>query len=184
MFHGQNSIKGSTWRAGTRNPRNEDSLSFENVRFLLDDETISGLEKQDDENAYFNAIKALAYILSPDQTGVCDELLALLSTNVLVVDEERGIPVLAGDWYSRVDAMLLNDMHSRWGAAVDPIGKCGIMDEVRSLSDHWERTDKGWLLKEEDDLVFLFDELEEWREAFEEKHESHLEDAEGIGKFY
>jgi hypothetical protein len=157
---------------------------LENARFLLEEDTISGFEQIDNERTYHNAIKSLAYLLSSQQTGVCDELMSLLSSDVLRIDAERGIPILAFDWYTKVDALLLLDMHSNWGHSVHLGEKFGIIDEIRKLSEHWERTEQGWLLKEEGEEVFVFEELDEWRDAFEENHQSRIENSEGIGRFY
>ena len=178
-------MSGSKWDAGTRNPRKEGSLSLENVRFLLDDETVSGFQKvKNDESLYYKALQSLAFAVSPQQNGVCDELLALFHMGVLEMDEQRGIPVLSKDWYSLVDAMLLNDMDALWSRNVDPVGRHGIIDDVRKLSDYWQRTDTGWLLKEEGEVVFVFNEIQEWRNIFEAKHQAKSESIDGIGKFF
>jgi hypothetical protein len=175
---------GSKWDAGTTNPRTCNSLSLENIRFLLDDTTIAGLSQIEDETSYYDAVKALAVSLSPNQSGVCDELLALLHTGVLTVDKIRGIPVLSSKWYSFVDVLLLNDMQINWNRTSDPVGKYGIIDEITNLSQFWQLAENGWILKNENELVYDFNDMEEWRAAFEAKHCAKIEGIDGIGKFF
>lgn len=182
MFHG--SVGTRKWIAGSKNHREVNSLSLENVRFLLSDEEISGFAQPENSNSYLTAVTALAHVLSPQQTGICDELLSLLYKDILTIDESRGILSLTEDWCAKVDVTLLEDMQLNWGISADPVGKYGIIEEVRKLSDHWDRTAEGWLLKEEKEIVFLFDELREWRKAFEHKHQVLSEGKDGIGKFY
>jgi hypothetical protein len=184
VFHGQMLGPAQRWIASTKNPREVNSLSLENIRFLLDGEELSGFEQTEDSDSYLAALTALAHVLSPEQTGICDELLALCHKEILVVDESRGTFSLQEDWYTKVDVTLLEDMQLNWGQSVDPTGKFGIVDEVRKLSDYWDRTVEGWLLKEENEMVFLFDELREWRKAFEHKHEVLLEGKDGVGRFH
>jgi hypothetical protein len=184
VFHGQLFVGTQRWIAGTKNHRDVNSLSLENVRFLLSDEEISGFAQSLNSNSYLNAVTALAHILSPQQTGICDELLSLLYKDILMIDESRGILSLTDDWCSKVDVTLLEDMQLNWGRSVDPGGKFGIVEEVRKLADCWDRTTEGWLLKEEDEIVFLFDELREWRKAFEHKHQVLSEGKDGIGRFH
>jgi hypothetical protein len=129
-------------------------------------------------------MKTIAALLSPNNSGVIDELLALIRMNVLSVDE-LGIPRLAEGWWEHVDLLILEDMNNHWGKKVDPQGKFGIVDEIRSpLGERWRRTRDGWVLNDEPaELVFDFDEFDIWREAFEEKQQEEQDDDEGIGKF-
>lgn len=184
VFHGQMAFGTQKWIAGSKNQREVNSLSLENVRFLLGDEEISGFEQPDTSNSYLTAITVLAHVLSPQQTGICDELLALLCKDILIIDESRGILDLSEDWYSKVDVTILEDMQLNWGRSADPGGKFGIIEEIRKLCDSWDRTAEGWLLKEDNEIVFLFDELREWRKAFEHKHQVLSDGKDGIGRFY
>lgn len=181
MFHGQNSLHGSKWAAGSKNPREVNSLSLENARFLLDDKTVAGFEHSKKTNTYYNAISCLAYILSPEQTGICDELLALLHADILTIDENQGIPILSNDWHVKVDALLLNDMHVRWGRSAE---KYGIIEEIGKLQEFWKLNEVGWMLRDEDEVIFSLDDIDEWREAFEQKHQAYSDGLEGIGRFY
>lgn len=129
-------------------------------------------------------LKLIAALASPDRTGVVDELLALIRMGVLVVDE-RGIPGLADDWWEHVDLLILEDMNNLWCSKLDPLGKFGVIDDIRvPLGEKWRRTRNGWVMNDDpNDIVFDFDEFDDWREAFEEKQQELQDDDEGIGKF-
>ena len=197
MFHGQNSLNGSTWAAESYNPRPVHSRSLENVRFVLNDETIVALEqRRDDESQYSEALTKLAFVMTPEQTGICDELMALLQSDILRIDKARGIPVPTQDWYTKVDVLLLIDMDEQWGCIADPSGKYGIAPEVRQrLREHWKPASDGWALvtstkenktrtHDDDDIIFPYEEIVEWRDAFEQKHQMRTDGMNGIGRFY
>jgi hypothetical protein len=183
VYHGQASESGSKWDMNTI-PRSVGSLSLENIRFIVDDSIATNLELPDQSPLKFEAIKILAHVLSPSRTGVYDELLALSRTGVLAVDD-RGIPGLTKDWWSRVDLLLLDEMHESWGLQADTLGKYGVAEKVRrTLNRKWVRTDCGWALaKEDDDIVFDFEEFDEWRVAYEDKQRARSDGADGVGRF-
>lgn len=160
-------------------------MSIENIRFGISDDfprELEGFAIEDAGNAA--AVKMLAHLVSPEISGIFDELLALLSMNVLEIDSQ-GIPKLSRDWWAHVDLLLLEDMNDNWGPKADPRGRFGITDAVRGpLSAAWRRTRDGWVLVDDpNELVFDFDEFDIWREAFEQKQQEKQDDDEGIGRF-
>jgi hypothetical protein len=131
---------------------------------------------------YVEAMKVVAFALSPDRCGIYDELLALIRTNVLTLDDHRGIPMLAKNWWSNVDVLLLDDMWHSWGTRIDVKGNYGITANIRKLLHRkWIRSDSvGWsLVSQPDDIIFEFEEFDDWRVAFE----SRLDGVDGIGRF-
>lgn len=185
VYHGgqETSESGSNWEGNT-NPRAVGSRSMENVRFIVDDTVVANLEKDDQSPFKLEALKRLAHVLSPLQTGVYDELFALIRTGVLSVDE-RGIPALAKDWWSGVDLLLLDDMYESWGVQADVSGWYGVAEKVRrTLNRKWVRTDCGWAFaQDQEDIVFDFEEFDEWRMAFEDKQRAQSDGLEGVGRF-
>jgi len=179
VYHGQVAADttASHWNAHSKNPRQAGSLSLENFHFLINEAIIKNVETGD-------AKKALAHVLSPKQSGICDELLALIRMEIFDIDK-RGIPVLANDWSSKADILLLDDMSQNWGTAADPSGKYGIVEDIRKpLDSEWVRTDYGWAHAEDDfDVVYEFAEFEYWRSAFEDKQQSQSDELEGVGRF-
>jgi hypothetical protein len=154
---------------------------LENARFILDEDLIFNVDSPTDTD---HAATILAHLLSPARSGVCDELLALIRMEVLRLDE-RGIPVLARDWWSGVDLLLLDDMHNHWGVRADPSGKYGIVDDIRKpLAEEWTKTIHGWALTaDKSDTIYDSEEFDAWREAFEDKHHAQTDAMDGIGRF-
>jgi hypothetical protein len=127
----------------------------------------------------------LAHLLSPYRTGVYDEVLALVTMGILSI-APSGIPTLARDWFSRVDILMLDEMHSAWGPKVDPDGLYCVQHKLRrGLEKNWVRTERGWAMADDDpdDLCFDFEELDEWRENFQGTIEAKENHSEGIGRF-
>jgi hypothetical protein len=184
VYHGQEASEGgSKWEVNT-NPRAARSRSLENIRFIVDDTVVVNLDEPDQSLLKLNALKILAHVLSPNQTGVYDELLALVRTGVLLVDK-RGIPALAKDWWSSVEILLLDDMYESWGLQADPNGRYGVAEKVRkTLHRKWVRTHYGWAFaQDEEDIVFDFEEFDEWRMAFEDKRRAQSDGVDGVGRF-
>jgi len=125
----------------------------------------------------------LAHLLSPERTGVYDELFALKRLGIINI--KSGIPRICKDWYGRVDLILLNEMQACWAPSVDNQGKYMVHNKIRSkLSKKWTMEDQGWALKEDpEDIIFDFDEWEEWRESFEAKQDEEAKTVHGIGRF-
>jgi hypothetical protein len=133
--------------------------------------------------AKIQAMKLLAHVLSPNRTGVYDELLAFIRTGVFKIDD-HGIPSPVKDWWLKVDMLLLEDMHEKWGVKADPEGKYGVAKKLRKLLHRkWNRSDYGWALADDDELIFEFEEFDEWRVAFEDKQQTRSDGVDGIGRF-
>lgn len=183
MYHGQASESGSKWDTNT-NPRSAGNLSLENIWFVLDDNVAAHLEHSDQSPFKLEALKILAHVLSPSRTGLFDELLALVRTNVLAVDDQ-GIPALAKDWWSRVDLLLLEEMSESWGLNDDTNVKYGVAENIRkTLHRKWARSYKGWALaNDKEDIIFDFEEFDEWRVAFEDKQRARSDGVDGVGRF-
>lgn len=127
---------------------------------------------------------SLVHLMSPTRTGVVDEVMAFIKMGILEISPS-GVPRLSEDWSSKVDIILLADMDSAWKSQVDSDGKYCVPNALRqSLEEQWERHSDGWALRADpDDLIFDFDELDEWRKTFEGKVEEKTNISEGIGRF-
>jgi hypothetical protein len=185
IFHGQLSESGSKWD-GTSNPRKPGTYSLENLRFIVTDTMITNLgQVKDSTDAMFvYHMKTLAHILSPNRCGIYDELIALIQMKVILV-EPNGIPKLTKDWWSAVDVLLLDDMWNRWGVQTDVNSNYGVHSKIRkTLSRKWFRSEDGWALQpNRNDIIFEFDEFDEWRVAYEAKQQTASDGLEGIGRF-
>jgi hypothetical protein len=126
----------------------------------------------------------LANLLSPNRTGVYDEVLALVTMGILSI-APSGIPKLTSEWFSRVDILMLDEFHGAWGPKADPDGLYCVQHKLRrGLEKNWVRTDRGWAMADDpDDLCFDFEELDEWRLNFEGTVEANENHSEGIGRF-
>ena len=124
------------------------------------------------------------HFLSPSHSGVYDELLAFIKTGIFEISS-NGIPILAPDWFSKVDIILLDDLDASWGTASDPDGRYCVNDELRdTLEEQWIKSDYGWAMSDDPkDLVFDFEVLDEWRQTFEGRVEEQANYSEGIGRF-
>jgi len=127
-------------------------------------------------------VKLLAYAIS--QTGICDELLALVRTEVVSIDN-RGIPKLTKDWWSKVDLLLLDEMHEHFGVQADSTGKFGIAQMVRKKLDRkWVKGHYGWSFENDPhDIIYEYEEFDEWRRAYEEKQQSRSDGVAGVHRF-
>jgi hypothetical protein len=185
VFHGQLSESGSK-RDGHTNPRKPGTYILENLRFIVTDSMISSLEQSKDSSdaQYVYHMKTLAHILSPNRSGIYDELIALIQMKVISVDP-NGIPKLTKDWWSDVDVLLLDDMWNNWGLRADVKNSYGIHSKVKkTLNRKWLRQEEGWAMQpNENDIIFEFDEFDEWRVAYEAKHQTASDGVEGIGRF-
>ena len=134
------------------------------------------------ENADYYCLAA--HMLSPSSSGLYDELMALVKMEVLEI-HSSGIPILTFDWRSKVDLILLDDMDNYWSSDADPDGRFCINYEMRdTLEDFWIKSDYGWSTADDpNDLVFDFDVIEEWRQAFGGTLEERANCTEGVGRF-
>jgi hypothetical protein len=96
-----------------------------------------------------------------------------------------GCVVLDKDWAMHVDPLLLNDMDEHWCKRLDPRNKHCISRSVRTqLESEWTRVRRGWAISSDlDDIVYPDDEWNEWKEHFQDRFESQINDTEGIEKF-
>jgi hypothetical protein len=186
VHHGQ-VVSGGTKLDSTsnfKNPRRQGALSLENLRFLLTEEMVTLLPGLEINQGSIEAMKSLAYAVAPSTSGVLDELHALAHSEIVGINE-AGIPVLSEDWFLRVDLLLLDDMDSFWSLDIDPTGRYGISDYIRStLNITWKKNQFGWALVEEpDSIIFDFGTFDEWRVAFEDHQQSKVDSTEGVGRF-
>ena len=127
-----------------------------------------------------------AYLLSPTSSGLYDELLALVHMGILEISY-TGIPLVAEDWASKVDIVVLDDMENGWGVDVDPAGRYCINTEMRdALHEEWVKNSDngGWALASDpEDVIFDPDVLEEWRQFFQGQLQEKANISEGIGRF-
>lgn len=127
-----------------------------------------------------------AYLLSPASSGLYDELLALVHMGVLEISSSTGIPLVAEDWASKIDFVVLEDMDGAWGTEADPDGRFCIHPDMRdALEEEWVKTSNGgWALASDpEDVIFDPDVLEEWRQFFQGQLEEKANISEGIGRF-
>lgn len=183
IYHGQTGT--SEWNTSAQNPRRSGALSYENIRFEIDDKLLSHLKFSETPGTVEQkeAAKVLLCLADSSRTGLIDELLALHSSSILRI--ENGVPRLSSTWYANVDVLLLEEMGACWNAEADPLGRYGIHDTIRkTLSNEWVRRENGWAFSFDPvDLVYDVEEFEMWRNAFETKHEEKADDLHGVGRF-
>jgi hypothetical protein len=181
LFHGQ--MGTSNWETTAKNPRKQ--LSLENIRFILDDSTISNLQFDNEPTSpeQMEAMTILSFLTDPCRTGIVDELLSLQHSGVVRIDK-FGVPRLSSTWFKNVDVLVLEEMMACWSVEADPLGRYGMHSTIRTLSTKWIPHDEGWALTSEpDDVVYEAAEFAAWREAFETKHEEKTDNVHGIGRF-
>ena len=204
LFHAVHSNY-DQWDAHATNPRVPGSFTFENIRFGLSsskvtNDEVSSLPKAirkfedsivssshssfDARNEILDEFCMLIHLLSPARSGLYDEMIALLKMGVFKVSPS-GIPVLTEDWWTKIDIVVLDDMHTSWSTKIDPESRHCVNDELRdTLEEKWVWKRTGWSLAENpSELVFDFAILDEWRETFEGRIEEKENMLEGIGRF-
>jgi len=136
-------------------------------------------------NGQIEDLALIAHLVSPEKSGLYDELVALIRSGLLKVDN-KGVAVLNGDeWYTKLDVLLLNDMFHHWSPSVDIGNKFCMNERVRQiLQANWERIDGDWALADDPfDIVHHEEEYQEWRRSFENTNQAQEDYIEGIGKF-
>ncbi|KAI2512975.1 hypothetical protein MHU86_1521 [Fragilaria crotonensis] len=190
VHHGQTSETHHK-RENSKNPRTPGSLTFENVEFAVAStafaKTDNKTQNQVPESPTAEDLIRLAYLVSPQKTGLLDELKALLEVSIIERTSENGAAILAEDWFSRVDPLILDDMDAKWSYGADPDNKYLIHPKVkRDLANYWIRghDDDAWVLQEDlSEIIFLDDEWDEWRRSFEAEKAIFADNEDGIGKF-
>lgn len=126
----------------------------------------------------------IVYLVSPQRTGLFDELVALHRAGILAKTKKGGA-VLTEDWVQRADPVLLDDMHLRWHVGEDVLNKFRVHPRVRrDLANYWLRLDEGWALNEDiSDVVYSNDEWSLWRRNFQAQIEHQADNNDGIGNF-
>ena len=190
VHHGQTS-ESHHQREIAKNPRAPGSLTFENVEFAVANTAFAKhhtiAQNQEPEMPTAEDIIRLAYLVSPQKTGLLDELKALLELSIVVRTSEHGAAILAEEWFTRVDPLILDDMDAKWSYGADPDNKYLIHHKVkRDLANYWIRghDDDAWVLQEDlSEVVFVDEEWDEWRRSFEAEKAIFADNEDGIGKF-
>ena len=203
VFHGQHSPD-VTWDSRASNPRRPGSLTWEPIHLQIDDK-IYGSLREVDQMQYLDvsdghdmqrllegdksslneeqrkAITCMACVLNPSGgTGLMDEIRALMKSGVLTLTE-KGYLRLARHWYLNVDVLLLDEFVDTWG-----FDRRFLMDSkiVETLKKQWILTELGWAsTAEPEDPIYDLAEFEEWKQAFEQKHETKSNEVSGINRF-
>ena len=182
------------------NPREPGSLSFENIRFLLDEKRMSQLrENSQDPNPMQHpqpepqqpAEKAnnewiVSHLSSYDVTGLRHEIDVLCSLNILSI-EACGKLVLAQGWERRVPHMILDEMKDEWGTGMDVHNLYCIHERIKSsLEMHWQYIeDEGWqnVDNAEDNKLFEDEEYQLRKQIFVENYTDWVSEKSGMGEF-
>jgi hypothetical protein len=177
-----------------QNVRLQGRHSFENLRFLLEnEETIQRLQRfqwaetprthQDEfvtEQQSQSAAETLmfTYLLSSWKTGLLDEVYSLQESGVL--ERLGGGIILKKNWVASVDPMLLEEMHESWGT--DEGNRHCIQESVRKqLLSSWQRTDDGWIFDSQ--LHYSHKDFELKHYDFVNEFEEWQDEVQGVGKF-
>lgn len=194
------------------NPREPESLSFEKVQFLLNEERMSRLrdvwknpkqmkqqsnisEQQSaagkDTVEKWNDEWIITHLSSDATTGLRHEISVLSSLGLLSI-ESNGKLVLAKGWEEKVPHMVLNEMKDLWGTGMDVHNLFCIHDRIKSsLESSWEyvEDEQGWRLTSEgdydddDDLIFEDEEYLLRQQIFIENHNDWVSEKSGMGEF-
>lgn len=183
------------------NPRKPGTLSFENIRFVLDEERMSRLRRKwegkltvpsdhDGITEELNDEFMIAHLSSDGVTGLLHEINVLTSMNILSIQPD-GMITLSTGWEDRVPHMMLVEMHNLWGSEVDTNDLYCIHDKIKvSLESHWEHhDDKGWrraFIRDDsdgDDLILDDIEYQLREQFFTENYYNWLSEKSGMGEF-
>ena len=180
------------------NPRTPGSLSFENIRFMLDSGRMSRLRtawekpvnKLDDYAAEINDEWIVSHLASDTVTGLRHEIDVMISLGILSV-EANGKLVLAHNWHTRIPHMILNEVKYAWGSKVDVKNLFCIHDRIKlTLESHWEPDENGWRVASnnvddynDDELVFEDEEYQLREQIFRENYSNWVSASLGMGEF-
>ena len=180
------------------NPRTPGTLSFENIRFMLNDELMTRLRNSwersahnhDDDAVEINDEWIVSHLSSETLTGLRHEIDVMLSLEILTV-KATGELVLAENWYERVPHMILNEVKYAWGSKVDVDNLFCVHDKIKSkLEGHWEQDEYGWRVAmnnvdddDDDELVFEDEEYQLREQIFRENYSNWVSASLGMGEF-
>ncbi len=183
-----------------RNSREQGSLPFENLRFILDDDEgmlqrLQGFQWAEDTNKQKDAVLPLeipeqqasqltkdklmfTFIVSSWKTGLLDEVYSLHEARIL---EKLGVGFrLKKNWMAQVDPLLLEEMHEKWGK--DLGNRYYVHWSVRQqLLSSWERTAEGWVWNSQ--LQFSHEEMAVEYNSFVNEFDEWQDEMQGVGKF-
>jgi len=173
------------------NPRNPDSLSYENIRFLLDEETMERISQDDStlqhhktgsaDNNITNDKILVGYLVSNSKTGMMNDISYLVNEKMIKIDS-NGIPQLSKGWIKVAQPFLLNEL---WDLKTKYGNKCNIHNTIYDeFSNSWSRLEIGWALNDSPmDIVYYHDEYDRKKELFEDNFNQILNKHEGIFQF-
>jgi len=170
------------------NPRTPDTLSFEKIHYVIEDQMLTHLEELwlDNPNTTLMEIHErtknfpnyskiwlhewiVAHLSSDSTTGLRHEINCLISEGVLKV-RSNGFIVFGDDWEKKVPRMVLNEMKEIWGSRLDVYNFYCINKRITyNLSEHGD---------EKDD-----EELKLRRDVFIENFNSYKCKKVGMGEF-
>ena len=182
-----------------KNPRNQRSFPFENVRFLLEEYITNGEREGSSSMELFQLNQdvyqkdqtipklldrlLLLHLSSDECTGLLTEIKGLVNIGILELSI-NGEPTLKSGWATRIPQNILNDMYeSGWHPLMDSENKFCLHEELRKdLATTWSRHEAGWTM-DGTKIILNHDLYYGNRRAFEEKYENFINDVDGIGKF-
>ncbi|KAL7537381.1 hypothetical protein ACHAXR_007784 [Thalassiosira sp. AJA248-18] len=189
------------------NPRMPGSLSFEKIRFLLDNNRMMRLrdawenpkqmqlpettsQPDGDMIEKWNDEWIVAHLSSDAMTGLCHEIDVLTSLGILSINTNGKLALEQG-WEKKVPQLILNEMKDAWGSEVDMYNLFCIHDRIKSsLEGHWEHVEDGWRIAsdnddamDDDELVFENDEYQMRKQIFIENYTNWVSEQSGMGEF-
>ena len=191
------------------NPRNPGSLSFEKIRFVLDDGRMSRLQeawrqtrehppcqssqrsaKNQDAMERLNDEWIVAHLSSCAMTGLRHELDVLVGFDILSIDAIDGRIALKEGWEQRLPHAILIEMRQAWGPNADKQNLYCIHNKITSSMAAWKHPDGAWRFtrsttddKDEDELVFEDEEYWLRERIFTENYTDWVCKNKGIGEF-
>jgi hypothetical protein len=180
------------------NPRTPGTLSFENIRFILDDELMTRLRQSwersahnlDDDATEINDEWIVSHLSSDTMTGVRHEIDVMSSLGILTI-KASGALVLSENWHERVPHMILNEVKYAWGSKVDVNNLFCVHNKIKAtLESYWKQDEYGWrvashVVDDDDDAELVFDDEEyQLREQiFRENYSNWVSASLGMGEF-
>ncbi|KAL3807622.1 hypothetical protein ACHAXA_005252 [Cyclostephanos tholiformis] len=181
------------------NPRTPGTLSFENIRFILDDELMTRLRQSwersahnlDDDATEINDEWIVSHLSSDTMTGVRHEIDVMSSLGILTI-KASGALVLSENWHERVPHMILNEVKYAWGSKVDVNNLFCVHNKIKAtLESYWKQDEYGWRIAshvvddDDDDAELVFDDEEyQLREQiFRENYSNWVSASLGMGEF-